>query len=71
MKKNLKKEIAAVLNRACRENNTDTPDFILAQYLISCLKAGEKLIQDRDNFYGVHTSPRGTYKINKKKEEIK
>lgn len=56
MAKNLKKEIATVLNRACRENKSHTPDFILAKFLINCLKSGENLIFERAEYYGVHTN---------------
>jgi hypothetical protein len=33
------REIAEVINRHSRENGSDTPDFILAAYLVNCLFA--------------------------------
>ena len=48
----LKEEIREILNRNSRENMSDTPDFILAQYLIDCLVAFESAMQTRDSWYG-------------------
>lgn len=53
MAKSLQREISSVLNRACRENESNTPDFILAKYLLRCLQTGEKLINERESYYGV------------------
>jgi len=33
------KELASLLNKYSMENETNTPDFILAKYLIKCLDA--------------------------------
>lgn len=35
----LERELASVLNKYSAENGSNTPDFILAEYLIGCLKA--------------------------------
>jgi len=48
----LRIEIAAVLNRASRENESNTPDFILAEYMFSCLEAFEKASNRREKWYG-------------------
>lgn len=53
MAKSLQREISSVLNCACRENESNTPDFILAKYLMRCLQTGEKLIKERESYYGV------------------
>lgn len=53
----LAEEIRKILNEACRENNSDTPDFVLAGYLMACLEAGETLIRKRDGYYGVDFKP--------------
>lgn len=42
MSLDLRKELAAVLNRHSRENVSNTPDFILADYLVGCLEAWDK-----------------------------
>lgn len=48
----LQKELAEVLNRHSRENASNTPDFILAQYLLGCLTAFEEATQQREKWYG-------------------
>lgn len=35
----LRREISAAINRTCRENGSNTPDYILAEFLVSCLTA--------------------------------
>lgn len=34
------------------ENGSDTPDFILATYLINCIGAFNKAVNDRERWYG-------------------
>jgi len=46
------RELSAVLNRYSRENASNTPDFILAQYLIKCLEAFELTSRARETWYG-------------------
>ena len=38
----LRDRIANEINRVSRENKSNTPDFILAEYLTDCLSAFEK-----------------------------
>jgi hypothetical protein len=51
----LEKEIARVLNRFSAEQHSDTPDFILAAYLMDCLKAFNRASVWRGKWY----SPEG------------
>jgi len=51
-RKDLVKDIAEVLNRASRENASDTPDFILAEYMVSSLEAFEIGVRRREEWYG-------------------
>ena len=37
-KPDFEKELTDLLNRYSKENGSNTPDFILARYLIGCLK---------------------------------
>jgi hypothetical protein len=46
-----KKQLTTLINKHCKESGSDTPDFILAKYLISCLKAFEIACIERDDFY--------------------
>lgn len=48
----LKKELTTTLNKASAENESNTPDFILAQFLLSCLAAFNTATQQRENWYG-------------------
>lgn len=49
---NLRKEIAEVINRNSAEHWSDTPDFILAEYLGDCLNAYDKAVNAREKWYG-------------------
>jgi len=53
-----RKDLAEVLNRHSMENGSNTPDFLLADYLISCLRALDAAIGMRSKWYGRHDSPR-------------
>lgn len=48
----LQEEIMIVLNQHSAENKSDTPDFILAQFLIGCLRSFDKAVVLRDQWYG-------------------
>lgn len=52
----LASELSALLNRYSRENKSGTPDFILAEYLIACLKAYEKGVVRTAEWHGVGMS---------------
>ena len=51
----IREEVRTILNKASRENKSDTPDYILADYLMGCLIIGEKLINDRESYYSLKT----------------
>lgn len=42
-----RKELESLLNCHSRENGSDTPDFILAQYLSDCLAAWDRAVTRR------------------------
>jgi hypothetical protein len=46
------KNLARLINRHSVENGSNTPDYILAQYLVACLKAFEATTQQRETWYG-------------------
>lgn len=46
-----KEELTSALNRACAENRSNTPDFILARFLIGCLNAFEVATNERRDWY--------------------
>ena len=45
-------ELAALVNRYSAENGSDTPDFILAVYLLRCLDAFDESVNARERWYG-------------------
>jgi hypothetical protein len=49
---NLLEELTTLLNSFSRENESNTPDFILANFMLSCLVAFEKASNQRENWYG-------------------
>ena len=52
-----KKEVQASINRLCLESVSNTPDWILAEYLLNCLKSFNFAVNARDKWYGVNLSP--------------
>lgn len=48
----LRMQIARAINSAAAENGSDTPDFILAEYLTDCLQAFDKVSRARERWYG-------------------
>jgi hypothetical protein len=47
-----KRELTTLLNRYSIENDSDTPDFILAEYILKSLEAFETATKIRDEWYG-------------------
>ena len=45
-------ELRELINRRSMENGSDTPDFILAAYLTDCLRAWNRAIKRREDWYG-------------------
>lgn len=48
----LRKNIETAVNRASAENGSNTPDWILAHYLIDCLSAFDRATRRREKWYG-------------------
>lgn len=48
----LREELVGLLNKHSAENGSDTPDFILADYLMNCLDAFDKAVTAREKWYG-------------------
>jgi hypothetical protein len=46
------KELERLINKYSLENGSDTPDFILAEYLTMCLVAFEVATKERDKWHG-------------------
>lgn len=54
------KELRDLINRHSKESASNTPDFILAQYMAGCLENFETAIQQRETWYGRDARPTAT-----------
>lgn len=52
-------ELESAINRASKENGSDTPDFILATFLDGCLAAFDEAVTARERWYGRGVAPPG------------
>ena len=48
-------ELTALLNRHSLESGSNTPDFILASYLMDCMAAFDKSVTARERWYGIYS----------------
>lgn len=55
------RELEELLNKYCEENNSNTPDFILASFVSRCLDLWNEHTNKRDIWYGVHLEPGNVY----------
>ncbi len=56
----LERDLSGVLNRYSQENASNTPDWILAQFLLGCLAAWNMGVQQREAWYGRDARPIAT-----------
>ena len=59
------KELEILINKHSMENASNTPDFILAEYMISCLVAFEYATERREEWYGKKLSIKPIKSTNK------
>ncbi len=52
-----RKELESLINKKSKENGSDTPDFILVEYLNDCLTAFDKATTARTKWYGKGRDP--------------
>lgn len=60
----LESDLEHMLNRHCAENPSNTPDWILSQFLIGCLTAWNTAVQQRETWYGRDARPGHLHGIN-------
>lgn len=46
------RELTSLLNKYSKENKSNTPDFILSNYLLSCLRSFNYAVDERERWYG-------------------
>jgi len=51
------RDLAAVLNCYSQENRSNTPDFVLAGFVLRCLHALDEAVNERDRWYHVALRP--------------
>lgn len=52
MSKSFQSALEELINQHSVENGSDTPDFMLAEYLCDCLATYEVIIAKREKWYG-------------------
>lgn len=57
MKTEFRKELTKLINRESMENGSDTPDFLLAEYLTDCLAVFDRVVKAREKWYGREPEP--------------
>jgi hypothetical protein len=48
----LRRDLTETLNRHSAENGSNTPDFLLAKFLLDCLNAFDEAVIGRAHWYG-------------------
>lgn len=54
---NLQEKLRVLLNKYSVESKSNTPDFILAKYIMNCLDAFTEAVQQRDDWYHENHKP--------------
>jgi hypothetical protein len=57
MLSDFRKDIQSTINRYSKENGSNTPDYILAQFLVDSLSAYDKAVTAREKWYGREPVP--------------
>lgn len=52
MSNTFQQDLESLINRHAIESGSDTPDFILAEYLLGCLAAWNTATTAREKWYG-------------------
>lgn len=52
-----RQELKSLLNKHSREGGSNTPDHILANYLVACLAAFDTATHQREEWYGIRLVP--------------
>ena len=66
---NLRKQIESAINATSAESGSDTPDFILSEYLTDCLTAYDKAVVAREKWYGNQNHSPRLVKVNNTHDE--
>lgn len=59
-----RRDLATLLNRHSKENGSNSPDWILADYLADCLEIFDRGVRARERWYGIESAPgEGTRRV--------
>jgi len=61
-------DFATAINKVSAENGSNTPDFILANYLMMCLENFDHIVKMHDDWYSVHLEPAKKMKVTVKQD---
>jgi hypothetical protein len=50
--KDFQKDLEELINHHSKENGSNTPDWVLASYLVRCLEVFDSCIELRERYYG-------------------
>ena len=53
---NFREELTKLLNKMSEENTSNTPDYILAEFMLSCLTAFNNGVVIRDRWHGINVN---------------
>ncbi len=48
------RELQSLLNSHSKENESNTPDFLLSEFLMGCLKAYNTALKKRDKWFNIN-----------------
>lgn len=48
---NFKKDLETLINKYNIESGSDTPDFVLTEYIVNCINSFNSIIRNRDKWY--------------------
>lgn len=57
-KTEFRQAVEQAINQSSLENGSDTPDFILAEFLVGCLETYDKALVAREKWYGREIQPK-------------
>lgn len=57
MATDFQEELRALINKHSLEQDSNTPDFVLASYLVDCLRVWNVAVGDRYKYYQNHEVP--------------
>lgn len=70
MSKTFQEELTELINKHSVENGSDTPDYVLAQYVSKCLVAFSEATMSRDKWYNFKPWDNGITSATHKSKDV-